>query len=207
MNQSDTPRVLVISASARQDGSISRKLTADLLAALADRHGDLDVHYRDVAAGVPFINSAWVDANFTPEESRTAQQRQELAYSDELVDELRSADLLVIAAPIYNFSIPATLKAWIDMIARARVTFRYTDSGVEGLLQGKKAYVLAPSGGVPVGSAVDFATPYLRHALGFVGISDVEIIGAPGADRDGGEALSNARAHIAEIIHLAPRAA
>lgn len=207
MNQSDTPRVLVISASARQEGSISRTLTADLLAALSDRHGDLDVQYRDVSAGVPFIDGAWVEANFTPAESRTDEQRHKLAFSDELVAELRRADMLVIAAPIYNFSVPATLKAWIDMIARARVTFRYTDSGVEGLLQGKKAYVLAPSGGVPVGSAVDFATPYLRHTLGFVGITDVEIIGAQGADRDGGAALNAARAHIAEIVRPAPRAA
>ena len=115
--------------------------------------------------------------------------------------------MLVIGSPIYDFSIPSVLKAWIDMIARARLTFRYTEDGVEGLLKGKKAYVIVPSGGVPMGSPMDFATPYLRHALGFVGITDVEFVGATGADRDNGEALDNARARIAELVHLAPRAA
>lgn len=201
------PRVLVISASAKQDGSISRRLTDDLLNALNDRHGELDIRHRDVAAGLPFIDAAWVEANFTPDEARTETHRQTLALSDALVAELEEADVLVIGAPIYNFSVPATLKAWIDMIARARLTFRYTDRGVEGLLRGKKAYVIAPSGGVPVGSAVDFATPYLRHALGFVGITDVDIIGAQGADRDNGDALDAARARIAELVHLPPQAA
>ncbi len=118
-----------------------------------------------------------------------------------------AADILVIGAPIYNFSVPASLKAWIDLIARVRLTFRYTDEGPVGLLDGKKAYVLTPSGGVPVGSAVDFATPYLRHALGFVGIDDVQIIGAQGADRGNDEALDDARARIAELVHLESRAA
>ena len=113
----------------------------------------------------------------------------------------------MIGAPIYNFSVPAVLKAWIDMICRARLTFRYTDTGVEGLLEGKKAYVVVPSGGVPVGSPVDFATPYLRHALGFVGITDVEFIGAQGADRGNDDALDAARAQIAELVHLSPMAA
>ena len=93
------------------------------------------------------------------------------------------------------------------MVTRARRTFRYTENGPEGLLKGKKAYIITPSGGVPVGSAVDFATPYLRHALAFIGITDVEIIGAAGADRGNQEALDGARARIAELVHLAPRAA
>jgi len=122
--------------------------------------------------------------------------------TDALVAELKEADILVIGAPIYNFSVPTALKAWIDMIARARLTFRYTEKGVEGLLLNKKAYIVVPSGGVPVGSPVDFATPYLRHALAFVGIDDIEIVAATGADRDNGEALDQARAKIAELVHL-----
>ena len=93
------------------------------------------------------------------------------------------------------------------MIARARLTFQYTDNGPQGLLKDKKAYVVVPSGGVPVGSPMDFATPYLRHALSFVGITDVEFIGAQGADRGNDDALDDARARIAELIHLAPQAA
>jgi len=194
--------ILHIDASARFEGSISRTLSADLVAALEDRHAGARVVRRDLADGLPLIDADWIGANFTPAEERTAAQRETLALSDELVRELAAADTIVIGAPIYNFSVPAVLKAWIDLTARARLTFRYTENGPEGLLKGKKAYVVVPSGGVPVGSAVDFATPYLRHALGFVGITEVEFIGARGADRDNGEALDNARAAIAELVHI-----
>lgn len=200
-------KVLEISAGARSEGSISRQLTANLVSALDNRHSDTEISRRDLADGLPFVDEAWVAANFTPLDERTGQHHQTLAYSDTLVAELVAADVVVIGAPIYNFSVPATLKAWIDMIARAQLTFQYTDNGPEGLLRNKKAYVVVPSGGVPVGSPMDFATPYLRHALGFVGITDVEFIGAQGADRGNDDALDNARARIAELIHLAPQAA
>ena len=177
--------VLEINTSARQEGSISRRLVNDLLEALEDRYPGIRVTQRDVAAGLPFVDDAWVSANFTPEEERSASDREVLALSDELVSELEAA----------------------DMVARARTTFRYTENGVEGLLKGKRAFVVVPSGGVPIGSAVDFATPYLRHVLGFIGITDVEFIGAQGADRGNDEALDDARARIAELVHLAAKAA
>lgn len=200
-------KVLEISAGARSEGSISRQLTADLISAIDSRHVDTEVAQRDLADGLPFIDEAWIAANFTPEEDRTQQHRQALAHSDALVAEVQVADVLVIGAPIYNFSVPATLKAWIDMVARAQLTFQYTENGPEGLLRNKKAYVVVPSGGVPVGSAMDFATPYIRHALSFIGIVDVEFIGAQGADRGNHDAMDSARAQIAELIHLAPQAA
>jgi FMN-dependent NADH-azoreductase len=199
--------VLEITASARHAGSVSRGLAENLVAALEDRHGEITVTRRNVAAGLPYIDEAWVRANFTPEEERSAADQETLAQSDELVAELEAADVLVIGTPIYNFSIPASLKAWIDMVSRARKTFRYTENGPEGLLKGKKAFVIVPSGGVPVGSEVDFATPYLRHALAFIGITDVEFIGARGADRGNDEALDEARARIAELVHLGSQAA
>ncbi|MDH5618638.1 MAG: NAD(P)H-dependent oxidoreductase [Gammaproteobacteria bacterium] len=207
MTASTTLNVLEVQASARGEGSISRDLTADLIAALEARHGELNITRRDLAKGLPFIDEAWVAANFTPDEDRTSTHRQILSRSDDLVAELQAADVIVIGAPMYNFSVPAVLKAWIDMIARARLTFEYTGNGPRGLLEGKKAYVVVPSGGVPVGSPADFATPYLRHALKFVGITDVEFIGAQGADRGNDEALDSARARIAELVHLASRAA
>ena len=207
MADKPTLKILEINAAARYEGSISRDLVADLINALEDRFGSADIRRRDLAKGLPFIDEDWVAANMTPEEERSEQHRSTLAYSDELVAELQDADVLVIGAPIYNFSVPAVLKAWIDMVARARLTFRYTENGPEGLLTGKKAYVVVPSGGVPVGSEVDFATPYLRHALAFIGITDVEFVGAKGADRDDGQALDNARAYIAELVHLATKAA
>lgn len=200
-------RILAIDASARQQGSISRELTADLIAALEQRHGNVEIVRRDLAAGLPFVDDEWVAATYTPAEQRSGAQREKLAFSDELVSELAAADVLVIGAPMYNFSVPAVLKAWIDMIARVQLTFRYTENGPVGLLEDKKTYVITPSGGVPVGSPADFATPYLRHALGFVGITNIEVIGAQGADRGNDQALDDARARIAELVHLQSQAA
>ncbi|MGD8643047.1 MAG: NAD(P)H-dependent oxidoreductase, partial [Chromatiales bacterium] len=141
-------------------------------------HGDVEVVVRDLREGIPFVDEAWMAASFTPEQERSEDQRAALVMSDALVEELRSADVLVIGTPIYNFGVPAALKAWIDMVARARLTFRYTEQGPVGLLEGKKAYVLVASGGTPVGSDIDFASGYLRHVLGFLGIHDVELIAA-----------------------------
>jgi FMN-dependent NADH-azoreductase len=200
-------RILHLSASAKQQSSISRELAADLLDALEQCHGRVDVVHRDLSAGLPLIDADWVAANYTPAEDRTAAQRDRLALSDELVAELDAADVLVIGAPIYNFSVPAPLKAWIDLVARVQLTFKYTENGPKGLLEDRKTYVISPSGGVPVGSPVDFATPYLRHVLSFIGITDVEIIGAQGADRGNDQAMDDARARIAELVHLESRAA
>ena len=197
-----TLRILEVSASGRRNGSITRELSADLIAALEDRFGSVQLTRRDLLHGVPFVDEAWIEANFTPDESRTQIHKDTLAYSDELVNELRDADVLLIGAPIYNFSIPAALKAWIDMIARARSTFRYTENGPVGLLKGKKAYLVVATGGVPVGSAMDFATPYLRHALAFVGITEVEIVTADRINSDKHESMDRARAQIADLIHL-----
>jgi len=203
----NTVRILEISSSGRHDGSASRQLSADLITAFEQRHGSIDVTRRDLSSGVPFVDDAWIEANFTPEEQRTGKHRDTLAYSDALVDELKNADALIIGVPVYNFSIPATLKAWIDMIARARKTFRYTENGPIGLLEDKKAYLVVATGGVAVGSSMDFATPYLRHALSFVGITEVEIIAADEINSDAEDALDRARAQIAEVVHLSAAAA
>jgi FMN-dependent NADH-azoreductase len=129
------------------------------------------------------LDTDWVTANFTPPEERGEAERAALAESDALVAELKAADVLVIGVPIYNFGIPAALKAWVDLVARARVTFRYTEQGPVGLLTGKRAYLAVASGGTPVGSAIDFATGYLRHVLGFLGIDG----GGGGGRRPGGD--------------------
>ncbi|GGE51714.1 FMN-dependent NADH-azoreductase [Actibacterium pelagium] len=169
-----TTTALHIDASARKADSVTRKYTQKVL----DRLNPQTVLTRDLAQTLPFIDEEWVGANFTPVDERTDQQKAKLALSDELIAELKAADVVVIGLPLYNFSLPASLKAWIDLIARAGVTFQYTESGPKGLLEGKRAIVVAASGGVPVGSPVDFATGYIRHVLGFVGITEVEIIAA-----------------------------
>jgi len=200
-------KVLEVSASARKVSSASRQLTRDLIAALDDRYGDVETTRRDLANGIPLVDEAWIEANFAPDESRTEAHREALAFSDALVAEISEADVIVIGAPLYNFTIPAALKAWIDMIARARLTFRYTENGPEGLLRNKKAYIVVATGGVPVGSPADFATPYLRHALAFVGITDVEFVAADKLNSQTEESMDAARARIAELVHLAPQAA
>jgi len=169
------PSILRIDSSARNDGSVSRELSGLLADALAGDAGTVTV--RDLATHpVPQINGDWVGANFTDPAERSAEQHAHLAGSDVLVSELKAADQIIIGMPVYNFSVPAALKAWIDQIARARETFRYTENGPVGLLENKTAWIVVASGGVPVDSDVDFATPYLRHVLGFVGITDVRVI-------------------------------
>lgn len=197
-------RVLEVSSSGRHGSSVSRRLTRDIVNALEARSGQIELQRRDLGRGVPLIDETWIGANFTAADERTPEQREVLAFSDELVAELERADVLVIGSPIYNFGIPAALKAWVDLVARARLTFRYTENGPEGLLKGKKAYVVIASGGVPVGSAVDFASPYLRQALGFIGITDIEIIPADRLNQRGDDAIDAARMRIAELIHTAP---
>lgn len=170
-------RVLRIDSSARTDGSVSRELSRTLAADLAGAESDVVV--RDLAQDAPaFVDGPWVGANFTAPDERTEDQNLTLAASEALVAELEAADQIVIGVPVYNFSIPASLKAWIDLVARARRTFRYTEDGPEGLLTGKTAWLVVASGGTALGSDIDFATPYLKFILGFIGITDVRVIDA-----------------------------
>jgi FMN-dependent NADH-azoreductase len=194
-------KVLEVSASGRRTDSASRMLTGELIEALETREGEISVARRDLSDGVSLLDESWIAANFTAEEDRSAQQLEILRESDDLVSELKAADVVVIGSPIYNFGIPAALKAWVDMIARARLTFRYTANGPDGLLKGKKVYIVVASGGVPVDSPVDFATPYLRHALKFVGITDVDVIAADQLNSRAEESIDAARVRIAELIH------
>ena len=170
--------ILQIDASARKTGSVTRELTQTIVENLIKDDPDARVLERDISQGLPFLDEDWVGANFTDPAERSAAQRSKLALSDTLVSELKTADTIVIGTPIYNFSVPAALKAWIDQVARARETFKYTEEGPVGLLEGKKAYVMVASGGTKVGSEIDFASTYLKHVLGFIGINDVTIIAA-----------------------------
>jgi FMN-dependent NADH-azoreductase len=192
--------LLEVSASGRQHDSVSRTLTGAVIAALRRRVADVEVVRRDLNDGIPLVDEAWIAANFTAEDARSAEQRATLAISDALVEELQRADVLVVGAPIYNFGVPAALKAWVDMIARARKTFRYTGNGPEGLLKNKTAFVVIASGGVAVDSPVDFATPYLRQALRFVGITDVHVIAADRLNTNAAESISQAHTQIESLL-------
>ncbi len=198
--QNSVTRVLRIDSSAQNESSVTRQLTDLFVQRLAERE-PVEVVRRDVARGLPFVDSKWVAANFTDPAARDTDKQAALALSDALVREVQAADVLVIGVPIYNFGVPATLKAWIDLIARARMTFHYTERGPEGLLTGKKAYLLVASGGTPVGGAIDFATPWLKHVLAFVGITDVEVIAAERLMIQGEAGRQQAVERIASVLN------
>ena len=193
-----TQKILRIDASMRKNGSYSRTLSTKLIAQLKDQASS-NVKKRDLADGIPIINEAWIEANFTDVAERTAEQRSVLSFSDALISELTATDILVIGLPIYNFNVPAAFKAWIDQVARAKVTFRYGDNGPEGLLENKKAYVIISSGGTQLGSEVDFVSDYIHHVLGFIGIKDVTIIDSSGIGRNEEKVIADAHAIIEGI--------
>lgn len=168
--------ILHIDASGRGATSVSRKLSSQLVQQLRTDNGSIT--YRDVSQGLPFVDEVMISAYYTPAVDRTEQQQQAIELSNAIVDELRANDTMVIGMPIYNFSMPAGFKAWSDLAARVGETFRYTEDGPVGLLVGKKAYVVVVSGGTEVASEIDFLTPWLRHYLGFIGISDVDFVQA-----------------------------
>ena len=186
-----TQTILQIDTSARVQGSTSRQLSTRIAAKLGGK-----ITRRDLNAGVPQIDETWIAANFTPADQRTEAQTAALALSDSLIAEIMEADVLVIGVPVYNFGVPAALKAWIDQIARTGVTFKYAETGPKGLLSGKRAILAVASGGTRVGSEIDFATGYMRHILGFIGITDVEIIAADALMVDADAALAKAEAAI-----------
>jgi FMN-dependent NADH-azoreductase len=190
-----TQTVLHIDASARTIGSTSRDLTAKIVTRL-----NVDtVIRRDLTSALPQITEDWITANFTPADDRDAVQRDLLSLSDQLVDEMIAADTLVIGVPIYNFAVPASLKAWIDLIARVGRTFAYTETGPKGLLNGKRAIIAMASGGTQMGSDIDFATGYLRHVLGFTGITDVQFVAADALMADADAAMARANSAIESI--------
>lgn len=195
-----TLRVLRVDASARVEGSITRQLADLMIGGLQARVADVTVTRRDVAQGLPFVDAAWVNANFIDPASRSEAHRESLSGSDALVAEVMDADVWVIGVPIYNFGVPASLKAWIDQIARARLTFHYTDQGPQGLLTGKKVYILTATGGTEVGSEIDFATPWLKFVLGFLGITDVEVIAADRGMMRGDAARAHAASRIDQVL-------
>lgn len=187
--------VLHIDASARSKDSTSR----DLSARIVERLNPETTIRRDLSTSLPQISEDWIAANFTPADQRDDKQRDILALSDTLVSEIAAADTVVIGLPVYNFSVPTSLKAWIDLIARVGLSFEYSETGPRGLLTGKRAIVAFVSGGTPMGSDVDFASGYIRHVLGFIGITDVEFIAADQLAIDPEKAMSAANTAVDSI--------
>ena len=188
--------ILRVDSSMRTEGSVSRNLADKLVERLSD--GSTQVTERDLANGIELINENWIGSNFTDPADRSDEQKTSLATSDQLVNELRAADTVVITAPVYNFHVPAALKAWIDMVARARETFRYTEEGPVGLLTGKKVYVVMTSGGTVLGAENDFVSGWLKYILAFMGMTDVTFIDSSGLMLDETKA-EKAEAEIADV--------
>ncbi|RON01524.1 FMN-dependent NADH-azoreductase [Pseudomonas brassicacearum] len=196
-------RVLIIESSARQQDSVSRQLTQTFISQWKAAHPTDQITVRDLATHpVPHLDANLLGGWMKPAEQRNEIEQASLERSNELTDELLAADVLVMAAPMYNFAIPSTLKAWLDHVLRAGVTFKYTATGPQGLLNDKRAIVLTARGGIHTGSTSDHQEPYLRQVMAFIGIHDVTFIHAEGMNLGGDfheKGLNQAYAKLAQV--------
>jgi FMN-dependent NADH-azoreductase len=173
--------LLQINSSIFGENSQSRRFADQFATAWREANRGASVTVRDVTGdAVPHLSAERFSALISAPEQRSAEQQAVADYSDALIDELRRADVIVLGLPMYNFGIPSTLKAYIDHVARAGVTFRYTENGPVGLLTGKKVYVFAARGGLYQGTSRDTSTAYIRDILAFIGLTDVEFVYAEG---------------------------
>lgn len=196
--------LLQLNTSLFSAGGESSRLADQFVAAWRAAHPGARVLVRDLARDpVPHLDGERFQAFLTDPAARTPQQQAIVAYSDALIDEIRQAQVIVLGLPMYNFGIPSTLKSYFDHIARAGITFRYTERGPEGLLTGKKAYVFATRGGRYVGTPLDSQTGYVRTFLDFLGITDVEFVYAEGlsmGESSKEAALAEARRRLEQLL-------
>jgi FMN-dependent NADH-azoreductase len=192
--------ILQINSSARSTGSESTRMTDAIVARLQAAHPSATVVRRDLATNPhPVLDEATLGALFTPADKRTAEQSARVALDDALIAQAQTADTIVIGAPMYNFGMTVQLKSWFDALARAGVTFRYTATGPEGLLTGKKVYVALSRGGFHKDSATDTQQAHLKVLLGFLGLTDVTFVYAEGMGM-GPEAVAKAQAAANDTI-------
>jgi FMN-dependent NADH-azoreductase len=179
----NTMNILQINGSARVNGSNSTRVADAITARLKARHPEATVELRDLAlAPHPVLDEAALSALFTPAEQRTPEQSARVALDDALIAQLKNADVIVLGVPMYNFSVSVQIKSWIDAVARAGQTFRYTAHGPEGLVTGKEVYVGLARGGIYRDTERDSQVPYLKGVLGLMGMTDVEFIYAEGVN-------------------------
>jgi FMN-dependent NADH-azoreductase len=200
-------RILRIDASSRTEDSHSRQFADRFLESWLQAHPDDEVVVRDIVRRpVPHISAATIAGFYTPPEAFTDETRASTALSDNLIAELRAADLLLISTPMYNFSVPSSLKAWIDHVVRIGHTFSFSpESGFAGLLNGKRAVIVTASGAAFSGEAMrpmDFLGPYLKTLLGFLGFHSVEVISVEGTTIDPAALERSQAAAQAQIARL-----
>jgi FMN-dependent NADH-azoreductase len=196
--------ILQINSSARAEGSQSTELASAIVARVQATQPAANLVVRDLARTPhPALDESALQALFTPEGERSTEQAARVALDDALIAEIQAADAVVLGVPMYNFGVSTQLKNWIDAIARARVTFQYTDKGPEGLLKNKKVYVALTRGGLYRGTAADTQVPYLQTIFAFLGMTDVQFVYAeglalgPDAQR---KALADAQAQIDDAV-------
>lgn len=191
-------KILKINSSIQTEKSVGRKLVDQLVSRFTDDENN--VIQRDLAMRLPLLTQDLVNAFYTPEDKRTDDQKEELALSNLLIKEIEDSEIIVMGIPIYNFSVPASVKAYFDLIARVGVTFKYTNEGPVGLFENKKVYVIVTSGGTPFMGDGDFASSYIKHFLRFIGITDVNFISADQLVTNSEVQIENAEKQIAELV-------
>jgi len=191
-------KIYQIDSSARKEDSISRSLAKKVLNKIK-KNGD-EIIYRDLDDEMLFVSGLTKSGMKIPENEQTEEHKKMFDLSDKLVLELKESDVIIISAPIYNFGPPATLKAWSDLVARVKETFKYNDDGVRiGLLQDKHVYLVITSGGTKINSKEDFLTPWLIHVLNFFGIKKIDIIAADQVALDYKKSIKEAEDQINKI--------
>lgn len=202
-----THTLLTINASSNPSTSTSRKLSQLVQQRITDKHEQHQIIEREVSQGLPLIDAEWIAASYTAAAERNETQKQLLALSGQLIQEIKNADEIIIATPMYNFSVPGGLKAWIDLIARVGETFHYTDEGPQGLVASKPVTLIISTGGVPVGSEMDYVSPYLKQVLSFIGLTDINIISAEGMNVSPENSLQRAHEQIDQLMQDRAQAA
>ena len=194
-------KILQINTAARTTGANSTQIANSVAKRLMAKHPSASLEVLDLAANPhPALDESGLGAIFTPAEQRTAEQHARVEQDNALIAQVQAADILVLGVPMYNFGISSQLKNWIDAIAKAGVTFRYTESGPEGLIKGKKVYVALARGGIYRDTPNDTQVPYLKMVLGFLGMTDIEFIYGEGFAL-GAESVEKAYASAEEQIH------
>jgi FMN-dependent NADH-azoreductase len=197
-------KVLVLKSSILGDNSVSTDLVDQFVAQLNDGNDGIEVSIRDLSLNpVPPLDQEKLTALMTDAAQRDARQQALVDYADRLITELQEADLLVIGAPMYNFTIPAGLKSWLDHVARAGVTFRYTENGPQGLLRNKQVVVVTSMGGHHLPGESDHLRPYLKTMLNFLGLEQISFVAAAGLNLGDGprqQALQQAQQRLQEVV-------
>ena len=191
-------KVWHIDSSGREEQSQSKRLTQQFIDNLSKKIA-VESNALNVSAGLPFLTDTMIQSYFTPDEQRTEEQKSAITVSNTIVKSAKDADVWVIGVPVYNFSMPASFKAFIDLLFRSKETFTYGETGPVGLLENKQVFVVVTSGGTEIGSEVDFLTPWLKHCLNFLGVEKVHFIHADKYSPEKEEAIQQ---QIEEMTNL-----